>query len=88
MAVFQGLFLMVLGVGLIIIDCRSLSRGWLPCGPSGLRGRLEFQKEEQPIAFWGMFVLYLIAGIALTILAAGIISGIIAPLPFRRNSLT
>jgi hypothetical protein len=83
MAIFQGLIFLVFGLGLLIVDCRSLSRGWLPCGPKGLSGRLEFHKDEQPLLFWLLFVLYAAAGLALTIFALCVIAGSAAPLPLR-----
>jgi hypothetical protein len=46
MALFQGLFFFLLGIGLLLIDYQSLTKGWLPCGPKGFSGRLEFRKDS------------------------------------------
>jgi hypothetical protein len=83
MALFQGLFFLILGVGLLLMDYQSLSKGWLPCGPKGLRGRLELRKDQQPLLFWLLFVLYATAGIALTTLALRLVAGMATPLPLR-----
>lgn len=39
MALFQGLFFSLIGLGLLAVAYQSLGRGWLPCGPNGFRGR-------------------------------------------------
>lgn len=83
MALFQGLFFLVLGIGVLAVVWRSLSRGWLPCGPNGLKGRLEFRKDEQPLMFWILFVLYTGAGVALTAFALQLLAGSADPLPLR-----
>jgi len=83
MALFQGLFFLVIGVGLLVVDYQSLSRGWLPCGPKGFEGRLEFRKSDQPGAFWAIFMLYLVSGLALTIFAIRLLAGVSTPLPLR-----
>lgn len=81
MAVFQGLLFLFFGVGLLLVDYQSLSRGWLPCGPKGFSGRLEFRRHEQPFLFWLMFVVYGAAGIALIVFAVRLLLGSAAPLP-------
>lgn len=83
MATFQGLFFLVLGVGLLFLVYQSLSRGFLPCGPKGLCGRLEFRRDEAPLLFWLLFLLYALAGLALTIFAVRVLAGSAAPLPLR-----
>jgi hypothetical protein len=83
MVLFQGLLFLTFGVGLLVLDYQSLVRGWLPCGSNGFKGRLEFRKAERPAAFWTLFGMYLIAGIALIILALRILAGSTAPLPLR-----
>ena len=83
MRIFQGLLFLFFGIGLLTMDYRSLSRGWLPCGSNGLKGRLEFRRDRQPMAFWAMFALYLIAGLSLAIFAAGLLLGLAEPLPLR-----
>jgi hypothetical protein len=81
MAVFQGMLFLVLGLGLLIIDYRSLDTGWLPCGPNGLKGRLEFKRGEQPLGFWLMFVGYGIGGLWLLSFSLRLLAGQAEPLP-------
>lgn len=83
MAIFQALLFLFFGAGLLLADYRALSRGWLPCGANGLRGRVEFRKDEQPFGFWLMFVLYASGGIWLLFLAVQLLAGQVAPLPLR-----
>lgn len=83
MATFQGLLFLVLGIGLLFVVYQSLSRGFLPCGPKGLSGRLEFRRDEEPLLFWLLFLLYSLAGLALTIFAVRVLAGSAAPLPLR-----
>ncbi|HEY7743253.1 MAG TPA: hypothetical protein VIA19_09425 [Burkholderiales bacterium] len=77
------MFFLVLGVGLLAVDYRSLSRGWLPCGPNGFKGRLEFHRAEQPFFFWLMFSVYGTAGMLLTVFAIRVLLGSVEPLPLR-----
>lgn len=83
MRLFQGLLFMFLGVGLLVVDYRSLTSGWLPCGPNGLQGRLVFRREERPFAYWLMFTVYGVAGFWLAIYALAVLLGNAAPLPLR-----
>lgn len=81
MIAFQGILFLFFGVGLLLMDYRALSSGWLPCGPKGLKGRLEFKKNAQPVGFWLMFILYGAAGIWLVIFALRLFAGQVDPLP-------
>lgn len=83
MVIFQGLILLVFGAGLLRVDYQSLSRGWLPCGPKGLKGRLEFRRDQQPYWYWLMFGIYAAAGTALISLAVRILTGHAEPLPLQ-----
>jgi hypothetical protein len=83
MATFQGLLFLVFGVGLLLVDYQSLSRGWLPCGSKWFKGRVQFRRDGQPFFYWLMFVVYGLAGIALTIFAVRVLTGHAAPLPVR-----
>jgi hypothetical protein len=83
MALFQGLIFLFFGLALVFVDYQSLSRGWLPCGPNGLKGRLEFHRSEQPLLFWLMFLVYGAAGLALTVFAIRLLIGSAAPLPIQ-----
>lgn len=80
MALFQGLLFLVFGIGLLVVDYRSLEKGWLPCG-NGIRGRLKFWREEQPFAYWLMFVVYGVGGLWLAIFALRVLVGSAEPLP-------
>ena len=73
----------MLGIGILLIVYQSLSRGWLPFGPNGFKGRLEFRRDEQPQVFWLLFVLYAAAGVALTVFALRLLAGSAAPLPLQ-----
>lgn len=83
MAIFQGLLFLFFGVGLLIIDYRSLSTGWLPCGPKGLKGRVEFTRTDQPFGYWLMFAVYGIGGLWLFILSLRLLAGVAEPLPLQ-----
>lgn len=83
MATLQGLLFLFLGIGLLVVDYRSLSRGWLPCGPNGFKGRLEFRRAEQPLLYWLMFIVYGVAGVYLTVFAVRLLIGGVEPLPLR-----
>lgn len=81
MALFQGLLFLVFGLGLLAVDYQSLRKGWLPCGPNGRKGRLEFHRDRQPFAYWLMFLVYAVAGAWLTVFALQLLAGSAQPLP-------
>jgi hypothetical protein len=81
MAMVQGLLFLFFGVGLLVMDWRSLKSGWLPCGPNGLKGRLEFTRSGQPIGYWIMFLLYGAAGLWLLRFSLRLLAGHAEPLP-------
>ncbi|MGH8514462.1 MAG: hypothetical protein ACREV8_11095 [Gammaproteobacteria bacterium] len=83
MAVFQGAMFLLLGVGLLLTNYRSLTTGWLPCGPNGFKGRLEFKRSEQPIGFWLMFALYGAGGAWLLVFGLRLLAGQVEPLPLN-----
>jgi hypothetical protein len=83
MAIVQGLLFLIFGAGLLLVDYRALRSGWLPCGPNGFKGRLEFRKNEQPFGFWLTFVLYAAGGTWLLVFALRLLVGQAAPLPLR-----
>lgn len=83
MVIFQGLFFLILGGGLIGVAGRSLATGWLPCGPKGLWGRVEFDRASQPLGYWIMFVAYGVAGAVLLVYALRLMAGDVEPLPLR-----
>jgi len=83
MALFQGVLFLFFGAGLVLVDFRALSTGLLPCGPNGLKGRLEFRRNDQPVGFWLMFALYGAGGFWLAIFALRLLAGQAAPLPLQ-----
>ena len=83
MAIFQGAMFLFFGVGLLLMNYRSLTTGWLPCGPNGFKGRLVFKKQEQPIGFWLMFTLYGAGGVWLLVFGMGLLAGQVEPLPLN-----
>jgi len=83
MALFQGIFFLVLGLGLLGVAYQSLARGWLPFGSNGLKGRLEWRRKEQPALFWLAWALYAAAGLVMAVFALGLMLGVSTPLPLR-----
>lgn len=83
MATFQSIFFLIFGIGLVGVAWRSLSTGWLPCGPNGFKGRLQIEREAQPLFYWVLFASYTAAGLALTVFAVRLLAGWAAPLPLR-----
>ena len=83
MAIFQGLLFLFFGVGLWLVNYRALSSGWLPCGPNGIKGRLEFKRDASPLMFWLMFAIYTTGGLALIIFAIRLLAGLAVPLPLQ-----
>lgn len=83
MHIIQGLLFLFFGVGLLVVDYRSLSLGWLPCGPNGFKGRLEFHRKEQPLRYWLMFAVYGVSGVLLTVFAIRLLLGVAEPLPLN-----
>lgn len=83
MTIFQGLLFLFFGVGLLLVNYRALTSGWLPCGPNGIKGRLEFRRDTSPLMFWLMFAIYTTAGLALIIFAVRLLAGLAVPLPLQ-----
>lgn len=81
MALFQGALLLVLGYGMLAVVYRSLTSGWLPFGPNGFKGRVEFRMTDQPFGYWMAFVFYCAFGNWCVFLAFGVLSGQMEPLP-------
>jgi hypothetical protein len=81
MALFEGLLLLAMGYGTLGVAYRSLGTGWLPFGPSGAGGRLEFRMDGQPFLYWMAFTFYCALGAWCLLLAFGVLSGEFAPLP-------
>jgi hypothetical protein len=83
MTLLQGLLFLFFGVGLILVDYQSLDRGWLPCGSNWLKGRLEVRRDDHPLAYWTLFLLYGAAGLWLIGFALRLLAGAAEPLPLR-----
>lgn len=47
MILFQGLFLLLVGAGLVGVAYRGLATGWLPCGPNIFKGRFPGGDRER-----------------------------------------
>lgn len=82
-ALIEAAFFLIFGFGLLGVDFQSLSKGSLPCGPNGLRGRIEFSRKDQPILYWLMFAVYGGGGLWLISYALRLLSGTATPLPVR-----
>jgi hypothetical protein len=83
MAILQSAILLFFGVGLVLVNYRSLTTGWLPCGPNGFKGRLEFKRSEQPVGFWLMFALYGAGGAWLVVFGLRLLAGQVESLPLN-----
>jgi hypothetical protein len=83
MVAFQGLFLILIGGGLLGVTYQSLSKGWLPCGPNGLRGQLRFRRDAQPVTYWTMFGAYTLGGLWALSYGIGVLAGTVEPLPWN-----
>jgi hypothetical protein len=82
-AMVQAAFFLIFGFGLLGLDFQSLSKGSLPCGPNGLKGRVEFSRRDQPVLYWLMFSVYGAGGLWLIVHALRLLSGAATPLPIR-----
>lgn len=83
MALAQGLFFLVFGVGLVLVALQGVSRGWLPNGPNGFKEGKGVSRSEQPLGFWFFFAIYFCGGAALAIYALGLLIGRAGPLPLQ-----
>jgi hypothetical protein len=86
MAMFQGLFFLVMGILLMVITYQSISKGFLPFGSKGFFEKLEIQKVSNPLGFWAVFSLYALGSTGITIYALLILAGICPPLPIRSGT--
>jgi len=73
--IVQGAFFLVMGVGLVAIALRSLATGWLPCGANGFKAGFVARREERPVLFWTMFLLYAVGGAAAAMHAISLLAG-------------
>ena len=81
MNAFMGLLGLVLGVGLIVMVVRSLKEGGgLPHGSKGGDGSGEFRRDDNPLMYWVMFLLYGAGGLGLTGYSLLVLVGRIKPI--------
>ena len=83
MALFQSLFFLVFGVGLMLVALQGAQRGWLPNGPNGFKRGEGVRKSESPVGFWILFSLYFAAGVYLAVYALRLLTGHAASLPLK-----
>jgi hypothetical protein len=83
MTLFQGLFLLVLGIGVGLVALQGASRGWLPNGPNGFKEGTGVSRSEQPLMFWFFFSIYFAGAIAMTVYALRLLFGDAEPLPLN-----
>ncbi len=81
MALFQGLLLITIALGVLAMTYRSLGRGWLPCGSNGFRGRFEVHRSAHPVAYWVLFGAYTLFALWVLNSGVGILFGRVHPLP-------
>lgn len=86
MAIFQGLFFLVMGLGLAGIAWRSLTHGWLPFGRKGWNERNEVHRDEQPALYWLLFLAYAGAGIAAALYGLMVLTGKVPPMAASTRS--
>jgi len=83
MVLFQGLFFLVAGIGIVLVALQGLSRGWLPNGPNGFKRGTGVFRSEQPLGFWFFFAIYFGGGVAVAIYALRLLFGDAEPLPLQ-----
>ncbi len=82
MVVFQGLLFLFFGIGLLLVVRHSLKTRTLPCGSKGFE-KFEFDRDESPLGYWLMFMVYGAGGIACVIFALQLFTGHAEPLPLK-----
>jgi len=85
MGVIEGLFFLLLSVILLIFVYTTPARGWVPFGVNPLRGKINFERYENPFGFWLVLSIYGCLSLALLVVSILIIFGIIPPLPLASN---
>jgi hypothetical protein len=77
---FIGLLGLILGAGLVLMVVRSLKAGGgLPHGSRGGDGSGEFRREDNPLMYWVMFLVYGAGGLGLTGYSVLVLVGRIKP---------
>ena len=85
MALFQGIFFLVLGGGLTMIAWNSLRTGWLPYGPGRFGRDVAVWRSESPAFYWILFLGYTLAGIWMAGFALMVLAGTAEPMPLQRS---
>jgi hypothetical protein len=78
---FQGIFFLVLGMGLVVIACNSRRTGWLPYGPRRFGRDIAVWRDERPLLYWALFTGYNLAGLWMAAFALRVLTGVVQPLP-------
>jgi hypothetical protein len=83
MVLFQGLFFLIFGLLLVILDIRALRNDSVPFWSYGFGDRKKFSKIDQPLRFWAVFTLYGIGGFWMLVFALRLFVGKSLPLPLK-----
>ena len=65
----KGLLILIMGIGMVAVALQGAVRGWLPNGPKGFQEGEGVKRDEQPVAFWFFFLLYMGLGISAAVYA-------------------
>ncbi len=80
MNVFIGFLGLILGVCMVVMVVRSLKHGrGLPHGSKGGDGSGEFRRDDNPVMYWVMFLIYGAGGLGLTAYSLLVLVGRIKP---------
>jgi hypothetical protein len=80
MNAFMGLLGLTLGVCMVIMVLRSLKTGGgLPHGSKGGDGTGEFRRDDHPLMYWVMFLVYGAGGLGITGYSLLVLIGRIKP---------
>ena len=85
MALFHGLFFLVLGGGLTLIAWNSLNTGCLPYGPGRFGRDVAVRRSESPFFYWVLFGGYNVAGMWMAGFALMVLAGTAEPMPLQRS---
>lgn len=80
--VLGGLFLIVVGLGVLAVARQGWRSGELPAGARGLSSYRP-RRYEEPAAFHFFFLLYLAGGSAALVYGVLMLAGAVEPLPLR-----
>jgi hypothetical protein len=83
MQFFEGVLLLIFGVGILVIAWRGWRDGEIPAGSNFFEGNYKPSREKEPNAFYFFLILYVLGGCVLTLLALSILFGLTPPLKLR-----